>query len=111
MTGFYVMGKLVANELNSNDFITFRSSPFAVVLQNRCSLKFRKFPMKAPVLESLSNNVAPTTQMFSCEICEIFKNIYFREYLRWLLLYVPLRILRRYTNADLKISQYVPVYI
>ena len=28
------------------------------------------------------------TQMFSCEFCEIFKNTFFIEHLRWLLLYI-----------------------
>ena len=46
-----------------------------------------------PVLESLFDKVAGLrscnfikkrllTQVFSCEICEIFKNIYFEEHLR-----------------------------
>ena len=38
---------------------------------------------KKPVLESLFNKVAGTpTQVFSCEICEIFKNTYFEEHMR-----------------------------
>ena len=45
---------------------------------------------KTPVLESLFDKVAGlkvnTTQMFSCEYCEIFKNNYFIEHLRLLLL-------------------------
>ena len=31
--------------------------------------------------------------VFSCEFCEIFKNTFFAEYLRWLLLYILLLIL------------------
>ena len=27
-------------------------------------------------------------QVFSCEFCEIFKNTFFTEHLRWLLLYI-----------------------
>ena len=40
------------------------------------------------MLESLFNKEIKETprQMFSCEICEIFKNIFFIEHLRWLLL-------------------------
>ena len=37
--------------------------------------------MKTPVLESLEAR----TQVFSCEYCEIFKNSFFIEHLRWLL--------------------------
>ena len=29
--------------------------------------------------------------MFSCEFCEIFKNTFFIEHFRWLLLAIPLR--------------------
>ena len=70
--------------------------PFADILQNKRSWKFRKFHRQAPVLESLFNKVAgswPVTLLkrgsnksVSCEICEIFKNTFFREPLRWLLL-------------------------
>ena len=46
------------------------------------------------MLESLFNEVAglqlyqkeTPTEVFSCEFCEIFKNTFFREHLRWLLL-------------------------
>ena len=60
--------------------------PFADILQNKRSWKFRKFHRKAPVLESLFNKVAgsrPVTLLkrgsnksVSCEICEIFKNTF-----------------------------------
>ena len=53
---------------------------------------------KTPVLECLFNKVAELqvcsfieetpTPVFSYEIYEIFKNIFFTEYLRWLLLEV-----------------------
>ena len=45
--------------------------------------KFSKFHLKTPMLESVFNKVAgiTTTQMFFCEICEIFKNTYFEKYL------------------------------
>ena len=41
------------------------------------------------MLESLFNKEIKETprQMFSCEICEIFNNIFFIEHLRWLLLF------------------------
>ena len=42
--------------------------------QNTCALP-----------ESLFNKVN-LAQVFSCEFCEIFKNIFFKEYLWWLLL-------------------------
>ena len=48
--------------------------------------------MKISVLESLFNKVdskdikEAQTQVFSCEYCEIFKNTFFTELLRWLLL-------------------------
>ena len=30
----------------------------------------------------------PPTQVFSCEMCEIFKNAFFTEHLQWLLLHI-----------------------
>ena len=67
---------------------------FAVVLQNSWSLKLRKFHRKAPVIEPFFNKVTELglqlyqtetlTQVFSCEICEILKNIFFTEHLQWL---------------------------
>ena len=56
---------------------------FADALQNRRSKKYRKFYRKTLVLEFLLNKAAglqdllktdSTTQVFFCEICEIFKN-------------------------------------
>ena len=51
-------------------------------------LKIRNIHRKTSVLESLFNKVVylTPTQMFSCEICEIFKSPFFTEHLRWLLL-------------------------
>ena len=48
-----------------------------------CSEKFRKFYKKTPVLESLFNEAEKIDSNigFSCEICKIFKNIYFEEHL------------------------------
>ena len=45
----------------------------------------RIFHKKTPVLQSLFNKVAglkAPTQLFCCEICVIFKNTYFEDYLR-----------------------------
>ena len=58
----------------------------------RCYQKFRKSHRKTPVLESPFNKVTGMTacnfikkrlqhKVFSCEICEIFKNNYFEEHL------------------------------
>ena len=44
--------------------------------------KFPKFHRKAPVSESHFLKKETPTQVFSCEICEIFKNAYFEEHLR-----------------------------
>ena len=44
-------------------------------------LKFHKFHKIAPVLESLFNKKTPT-QVFSCQICEIFQKTYLEEHLR-----------------------------
>ena len=40
------------------DFVKHQKQSFSNVLQNRCYYKFRKFDRKAPVLESLFNQVA-----------------------------------------------------
>ena len=63
---------------------------FADVLQNRCSLNICKFHRKTPILEFLCfNKVAGLkawnfikkrcfpTEVFSCKICEIFKDTFF----------------------------------
>ena len=62
---------------------------FADVIQNMSSEKLRKFCMKIPVSQSLYNQVADPrlglqldyketpTQEFSCDTCEIMKNILF----------------------------------
>ena len=61
-----------------------KQSP-AVVLKKKClGKKSRKIHRKAPGLGSLFNKVSglrlstdTPTQMFSCEFCEIFNNIFF----------------------------------
>ena len=72
----------------------YKKQAFADVVQNRCSKKFRAIHRKTSVLESFLNKVAglktcnfikkTLTQSFSCEYCEIFKNKFFIEHLRWL---------------------------
>ena len=52
-----------------------RCSVKKVVLKNVC-----KFHRKKPVLFSLFN-IVTGLKVFSCEICEIFKNTYFEEHL------------------------------
>ena len=44
--------------------------------------KFPKFHRKTPLSESRFLKKETPTQVFSCEICEIFKNTYFEEHLR-----------------------------
>ena len=44
---------------------------------NKCSSKFLNTHRKTSVLESLFNNGVSSTQVFSCEYCEIFKNSFF----------------------------------
>ena len=55
--------------------------------------------MKTPVLKTLFNKVANlqtflkrgSNTVVSCGYCELFKNSFFKENLRWLLLTVPLQ--------------------
>ena len=62
-----------------------QKQPFANVLQNRRSYKFRNIHKKTLVLEPLFDKVAGL-QVFSCEYSEIFKSSFFIEHPRWLLL-------------------------
>ena len=60
-----------------------------VVLLKRCSWKICKIHRKIPVRESkVCNFIEKETlaQVFSCEFCEISKNTFFLQHLRWLLL-------------------------
>ena len=56
------------------------------VLQNKCSWKFRNTHSKTPALESflkiLLNIYYKETpaQVFYCDYCEIFKNVFFTEH-------------------------------
>ena len=57
---------------------------------------FAKFTEKHPCQSLFFNKIADVAynfvkketlaQVFSCEVCEIFKNIFFTEHLQWLLL-------------------------
>ena len=51
-----------------------------VFCRKRCSYKFCKFHRKTPVLESFLKETP--THVFSCEICQIFKNTYFEKRLQ-----------------------------
>ena len=53
----YIMYKLIFFLLITK-LLSCQKQSFAYVLQNRCSLKFRKFYRKTPVLESLFNKIA-----------------------------------------------------
>ena len=55
----------------------FQKQPFADVFQNRCSKTFRY----------ILNHKESPTQVFSCEYCQILKNSFLTEFLRWLLLH------------------------
>ena len=69
----------------------YGSSHWRCAVKKRYSQKFRNFHRKTPVLESLLNKVAglglqfyqkeTSTQVFSCEVCKIFKSTYFEGHL------------------------------
>ena len=71
-----------------------QKQPFADVLQNRCSQKFRNIHRTTSVLESLYNKVAGvkgcgitkknSNAAFSCEYCKICKNSFFIKHQWWL---------------------------
>ena len=89
-------------QMNHRNLKKFRSSskvlqfvqkhPPEVFRKKGCSWKYHKFYRKSPVLGFLYNKVAgpglqfyskeAPTLVFSCETCEIFRNIYFEEHLR-----------------------------
>ena len=56
-----------------------QKQPPEVFPKRRCPSKVLKFHRKTPMLESKKETPAI---VFSCEICEIFRNIYFEEHLR-----------------------------
>ena len=65
--------------------------PSDMFCKKRCSQKFRKIHKKRPVQSRFFNKVAGlglqlyqkknSAQVFSCEFCEISKNLFFIEYL------------------------------
>ena len=74
-----------------------QKQPFSGVLQSRCSYKFRNIHRKTSVLEPLFNKnrsffqacnfiKKSSTQVFSCEYCEILRIAFYIEHLWWLLL-------------------------
>ena len=89
-------GSAFSNDLHKSTlaraYFLLRSSA-EVFCKNGCVKKFRKFHWKTSVLESPFIKVAGVagsatllqktpTQVFSCRICETFKNIYFVEHLQ-----------------------------
>ena len=82
----------------------------------RCSQKFlTKFTSKTPVLVSFLKSIKKETlaQLFSCEFCEISKNIFFTEHLlqsqRLLLLFISLSLtfLSSLCNSQLASYRYL----
>ena len=75
---FYVELNLLSTISNFSQFHEgSQKQPFADVLQNRCSKKFR----------NILNSKESPTQVFSCEYCKIFKYSFFAVLLQWLLLH------------------------
>ena len=87
---YLVLSKLGALYFQRERFLwKCQKQSFSDVLQNMSSEKFRKFCTKIPVSQSLYNQVADPrlglqldyketpTQEFSCDTCEIMKNIFF----------------------------------
>ena len=87
---YLVLSKLGALYFQRERFLwTCQKQSFPDVLQDMSSEKFRKFCTKIPVSQSLYNQVADPrlglqldyketpTQEFSCDTCEIMKNIFF----------------------------------
>ena len=72
---FYVELSTIFNFSQFHEYL--QKQPFADVLQNRCSKKF----------SNILNQKESPTQVFSCEYCDIFKNSFYTEFLRWLLLH------------------------
>ena len=70
----------------------WQKQPLETFCKKRVALKnLAKFTEKHMCQSLLFNKVAglkkqTLAQVFSCEFCEIFKNIYSEEYLWWLLL-------------------------
>ena len=67
--------------------------------------KIHNICTKTPVLETLFNKHCYkeiATQMFSCKYFKIFKNIFFMEHLRWLLLQILLKkdVPKNFANSN-----------
>ena len=66
--------------------VALEKQPLAHVLQKRCSQKFRNVYGKTPVSEYVFNKnfiKRHSNTGFFCEYCEISKNSFFIEHLRW----------------------------
>ena len=82
---YKVQMKFAIKTMKSNRSNHHRCSITKAVLKKFCNIH-----IKTPLLESLFKNVAALQvvnfikkrQVFSCEYCEIFKNIYFEKHLR-----------------------------
>ena len=57
-----------------------QKQPPEVLYKTRCSEKFHKIHRKTPVPKFIKKETL--AQVFSCEFCEISKNIFFTEHLR-----------------------------
>ena len=63
------------------EFYSKKQAP-EVFYTKRCSQKFRKIRRKTPVPEACNFiKKEILAQVFSCEFCEISKNIFFKEHL------------------------------
>ena len=62
-------------DIRKRKLFSFWKQLFANVLQNRFSYKLGKFHRKTPVLGSSTRKETPT-QVFSCALCQIFKNTF-----------------------------------
>ena len=73
-------------------YISIDQQSSADFLQNRCSYNFADFTGQhlcwILFWIKLQSWKDPPTQMFSCQISKILKNTFFKEHLRWLLLYI-----------------------
>ena len=93
---FVTFLKKTASQVFSENFAKYlvrfecQKQPFADVLQNWCSLKFRKIERKTSGLEFLFSKVTASNliwketpaQLPSCKFYEVSKNTFFIEYLQ-----------------------------
>ena len=114
---YLVLSKLGALYFQRERFLwKCQKQSFPNVLQNMSFEKFRKFCTKIPVSQSFYNQVADPrlglqldyketpTQEFSCDTCEIMKNIFFYrtpiwEQFRWLHLQLTYKLKIYFTKV------------